>query len=544
MKRCSALFLVLLLIAASSPALTEEEPLYPIRENGLWGYMNRQGEAVILPQWGQAWPFDGNTALVCRFPHERDMQKNGDGLIDRNGNYLIAPRDHVNIEPYPYAYRICDENEPDGEGFYDKASGFYLPPQPQYKFVMLWGEDGKGPIAVENDQGFTGYLDRTTGETAIPFRYTGDSDDVCFRDGYARPADEIIVVDAVGHTLAMGARMHLIDGLGRELAFENGIFPVSTVFNGRFIYSMTIPVSEETEAREPEDGDAYLGNGEKIVPPYHSVDALTGEKTEMPEWYSRWEENSLVGLGIAAVDGTILSEPNPGLWHIWEPDPDGMLCILADTESGSLCGHMDLDGNVIVPPRYRIDLGGAIPYYFFSNGYAVIEDCGTNWPDTERWIILDTAGNEIFSHPGYGTDGSFFSLDEEGVLESGLLWYAVRKPDETGGDRWYGHFGLMRIQDGKAEFLTEPIYENHIGGIFDTEDYEDRVDFSEGLHPVRIDGKWGYINQQAETVIQPAWDGAASFHDGLALVEKEGKLAYIGHDGAPVWREAGFPESE
>ena len=147
---------------------------------------------------------------------------------------------------------------------------------------MLWGEDGKGPIAVENDQGFTGYLDRTTGETAIPFRYTGDSDDVCFRDGYARPADEIIVVDAVGHTLAMGARMHLIDGLGRELAFENGIFPVSTVFNGRFIYSMTIPVSEETEAREPEDGDAYLGNGEKIVPPYQSVDALTGEKTENP----------------------------------------------------------------------------------------------------------------------------------------------------------------------------------------------------------------------------------------------------------------------
>ena len=199
MRRWLGVFAMIVLIAASIPALAEEKPLYPIRENGLWGYMNRQGETVIPAQWGQTWPFDGDTALVSTFQHDMYMDIFGDGLIDRNGNYLIEPREHVLIENDRYAYRICDENEPDCEGFYDKASGFYLPPQPQYKYVMLWGEDGKGPVAVENAQGFTGYLDRTTGETAIPFRYTGDSDDVCFRNGYARPADEIIVVDAVGH---------------------------------------------------------------------------------------------------------------------------------------------------------------------------------------------------------------------------------------------------------------------------------------------------------------------------------------------------------
>ena len=32
-------------------------------------------------------------------------------------------------------------------------------------------------------------------------------------------------------------------------------------------------------------------------------------------------------------------------------------------------------------------------------------------------------------------------------------------------------------------------------------------------------------------------DGAASFHDSLALVEKNRKLSYIDHDGVIVWQE-------
>ena len=36
---------------------TAEEALYPFRENGQWGYMNRLGETVIPPQWADAAPF-------------------------------------------------------------------------------------------------------------------------------------------------------------------------------------------------------------------------------------------------------------------------------------------------------------------------------------------------------------------------------------------------------------------------------------------------------------------------------------------------------
>ena len=48
------------------PVFTENSvpALYPIRQNGLWGYMNRQGEAVIEPQWDSVSLFYDHVAGV------------------------------------------------------------------------------------------------------------------------------------------------------------------------------------------------------------------------------------------------------------------------------------------------------------------------------------------------------------------------------------------------------------------------------------------------------------------------------------------------
>ena len=61
--------------------------------------------------------------------------------------------------------------------------------------------------------------------------------------------------------------------------------------------------------------------------------------------------------------------------------------------------------------------------------------------------------------------------------------------------------------------------------------------FCEGVAAVSLDGLWGYINDAAAWVIPPQYDSAASFSDGLALVEQDGRLLYITHDGTVVWEE-------
>lgn len=533
MKRLMLVWvLILCLVPLGVWAEEETAPaLYPIRENGLWGYMNQAGEVVIKPQWAYVWPFDGETALVSTVdvsPYNYPIC--GDGVIDRDGQYVIAPQEHVTIEDYLTVYGVSyydSITKESYEGFYDKVSGFYQPPIPEYNFVMLWGDDGIGPIAIENADGLTGYVDRTTGETVIPFIYTGESDDVCFYEGYACPADDITIVDANGVVMMRSAHKHLIDTAGNEIALPEGMIAVSPVINGCVVFIMAVPDMEENvTARDESSEDStdeeewYLSDGTKIEFPFYSLDRITGEKTEV-DWHQYFDEDeSVFGYGLARIDGSILYGPDPNISYMWEPDGEGMICFESWDD---LCGHMDPGGNIIVTPRYHLPSGGERPRYIFSHGYAVFEDFGEKWPETSRWIILSAAGVEVFSQYRQPESGSTFRICGD-VLENGLVWY------ETSDG-----YGLMRITDEGAEDLSDPVFERSLGcGLYE-DDTECR--FSEGLHPVKQNGLWGYINEQIQWVIPPQYNSADNFRDGLALVEKDGKLMYIDHRGAVVWEE-------
>ena len=72
-------------------------------------------------------------------------------------------------------------------------------------------------------------------------------------------------------------------------------------------------------------------------------------------------------------------------------------------------------------------------------------------------------------------------------------------------------------------------------------------EFSEGLAPVSVDDKWGFIDASGRMVIQPQYDDPApdpfaefyldpahGFHHGLAPVALNGKVGYIDRTGAFV----------
>lgn len=65
-------------------------------------------------------------------------------------------------------------------------------------------------------------------------------------------------------------------------------------------------------------------------------------------------------------------------------------------------------------------------------------------------------------------------------------------------------------------------------------EFEFANDFSEGLAVVEQDGKFGYINPSGQIVVEPAYDFAESFANGLALVAVEGKFGYIDEAGQTV----------
>ena len=62
--------------------------------------------------------------------------------------------------------------------------------------------------------------------------------------------------------------------------------------------------------------------------------------------------------------------------------------------------------------------------------------------------------------------------------------------------------------------------------------YRNVRSFSEGLAPVQAQGgRWGFINERQEWVIQPRFDDAQEFRGGKAAVRQSGKWGFINKRG-------------
>jgi len=77
-------------------------------------------------------------------------------------------------------------------------------------------------------------------------------------------------------------------------------------------------------------------------------------------------------------------------------------------------------------------------------------------------------------------------------------------------------------------------YENASGAVVVEPKYDAAWSFSEGLAVVMLNGKWGYINKSGKIVIEPKYDYTTSFSEGLARVELNGKWGFIDKSGKVV----------
>lgn len=62
--------------------------------------------------------------------------------------------------------------------------------------------------------------------------------------------------------------------------------------------------------------------------------------------------------------------------------------------------------------------------------------------------------------------------------------------------------------------------------------YRNVGSYSEGVAPVQASsGKWGFINERQEWVIQPRFEDARAFETGKAAVKQNGKWGFINKRG-------------
>lgn len=119
-------------------------------------------------------------------------------------------------------------------------------------------------------------------------------------------------------------------------------------------------------------------------------------------------------------------------------------------------------------------------------------------------------------------------IEEEEIVDSNTPRYVKKDFDVVAVADYYGELDKVGYIDKEGDFVIEP-------------KFDAAKDFYEGLAPVKLDGKWGYIDKTGEFVIQPQFDKADIFSSGLAAVKVDGKWGFIDKTGEfilpPQWEE-------
>jgi hypothetical protein len=163
---------------------------------------------------------------------------------------------------------------------------------------------------------------------------------------------------------------------------------------------------------------------------------------------------------------------------------EGMVVVCKDKKYGVL----DRNGNQIAAPKF-------VECQDFSDGLAWVKI-------GKRWGCIDKNGNMVI-------DTNYVSING---FHEGLAFVWKDYP-------WRNEAHPVCI-DKKGNIVIEELPK--VGGEID------HLFFSEGLACIKVNDKYGYIDKTGKFVIEPQFDFAQNFSDGLALIAYEKERVYYG----------------
>ena len=390
---------------------TDFAPLYPVRVNGKYGYIDTTGTVVIEPQYELAYPFEEGLGKVRTF-------SNNYRILDRHGNTVWEDHDGKDI----YGGSLfadglnCIWDYQDGQHwrayanrkgeivipfFFNKANAFVE------GFAEVCVHD---PRISKDEQVWVGTPEEksrrrwgfinTRGELIAPFQYRQT---YYFSDGMAAVTDEVesesfLADEKYGFIDTTGQLVIPMEFDIHGIGFHEGLCPVNIDGKigyidktGQFAIQPTLhgggPFSEglATSTQLMEDGTRLIGyidkTGEFVIPPQFDY-ALEFE--------------------------------------------DGMACV---RDTNQLTGMIDRKGNWIIPPKFH-------SLIFFNEGIGVVDSGGLHG-------FIDLEGNHI---TGY-------RFDDARSFRDGMAAVTL------GGNYWHPKaYTQLGYIDRKGNYIWEPRY--------------------------------------------------------------------------------------
>lgn len=164
-------------------------------------------------------------------------------------------------------------------------------------------------------------------------------------------------------------------------------------------------------------------------------------------------------------------------WAIWS---EGIYCY----SNGDRCGYLSEEGDRITSCLYE----EAMP---FSEGLACVRLDG-------KYGYIGKDGETMLP----------FIYDQASSFREGVAYFSI-------GEK----YGLIDPEGNVVLELT---------------DCDSISSYREGLAYFSVDGRYGYMNKNGDTIVDPIYDDAGYFHDGIAIVIKNGLGGVIGKDGTVI----------
>ena len=240
----------------------------------------------------------------------------------------------------------------------------------------------------------------------------------------------------------------------------------------------------------------------------------------------------LARLGAVCEDGNVFPAVSDGVWCFvdWEGKrksvPDEPLDYLGPLRNG-LAVAKDEESYFYVDASFTFKGGTYDAAYNFLNGRAVVSEKGKlKIIDTEFETVSETGFSGVLADPyGYTEhfgvsvfikDNEFFLCDFSGASIGGFKAEYIGLPMESGAPvefKSQNLYGFVSSETGKA--LISP-------------KYEDAGAFCRGLAPVKLDGKWGFIDEKGNEIVPPTFELASPLSkSGTAWIKNEAGFALI-----------------
>lgn len=484
------------------------EGLAAVKLNGKWGFIDKSGRMVINPEFYLKPPFftfnrvrgeeDATIFVGKTGPDDQEWE----GYIDKQGNQ-IGKWDEVEWEDYDskWSYELDPWIENGIRtycGLIDRVGNYVIKPKFQEMrpavegsfFVKIddkWGLiDSRGNYLIEPSFDDIDYI----GENRLRIWKNG-------KYGFADLSGRYLLNPLYHHTRFSRFKDGLIEICDDNSKYGFMDLEGNIVINPRFDF-----VAEFYDGMTIAEIDGKLGIidklGDFLVEPIY--DAIENGFSCDRAWVKNEEKYGYVDRNGTMVIGTQFE------------DASGFQNGLAPVKIIDKWGLIDVEGNWKIEPKFddidEIMIGGKLLYGVKYNGKAG---------------IIDSAGNYIIE-PHYNTiiwnekENIFtISYSEAGDWINSLL----NDNDLTWGLKDHNGKWIRRLGKDNEEF--------QITG--------NRIEFSEGLAAVKINGKWGYIGVDGKIVIDPVFEDASNFEEGLATVRTEGKYGVINKKGKFISKE-------